>query len=644
MHTSLTQTTGNLWFVLPRIGPPPGGVHRAAFLAMAQRGLIELLAGDDRPLLSGDAFIDGQSLFAAADAQLHADWIPVYHAHASGCEAKLTWLTPHDERGWMGRMVVRNTGNQERNVTFRYTLCWGRTLITRYDAEPFEGRVRLMPDGWGGGIGLGWVTSRTEFGLSIGCGPTGSMDLIVRDGDAERVVWQGNPAEGEPRVFAPHQTIEVTCERTVTIPPGKSEPFDVFMSVAPDPKAACLDTRYLREQGFSRWYDSTTRRLGRLNASLPNELEADAHLARVVRRNQLFCYFFSLGRTLDTEEICPVTSRSSDYYVSAAYWDRDSLLWAFPTILRMDTAMALEMLMTAFGRQGRNVGIHSRFIDGAIFEPGFELDELCAPGIALQRYLDATGDWAALGRIDLDGYLRRVRSILAERRHPDVALFSTDYLPTDDRAQLPYCIYDNVLVWSLARGLSRIAAFRDDSAAADEWQQIHHDVGVAIRTHGIVSHDDAQLFAWSVDLDGRHRLYDEPPGSLMLLPWLGFVAPDDPVWLATQAWVYSTQNAFYFSEVDEIGCLHEPHPWILAIAGSLLTPGRRDGALTLLRGLDMDHGIACEAVDEQTGQVVSGQHFATCAGFLCNAVVEAFAGRVNGGPVSAPVRDRSAYS
>lgn len=78
---------------------------------------------------------------------------------------------------------------------------------------------------------------------------------------------------------------------------------------------------------------------------------------------------------MDTEELVLVTSRSPRYYVSAAYWDRDSLLWSFPTVVDADPALARRMLDYVFGRQRRNLGVHSRYIDGTVLEPGFELDD-----------------------------------------------------------------------------------------------------------------------------------------------------------------------------------------------------------------------------------------------------------------------------
>lgn len=54
--------------------------------------------------------------------------------------------------------------------------------------------------------------------------------------------------------------------------------------------------------------------------------------------------------------------------------------------MQADAGIARKMLLYVFGRQRRNIGVHSRFIDGTVLEPGFELDELMAPVLALERY------------------------------------------------------------------------------------------------------------------------------------------------------------------------------------------------------------------------------------------------------------------
>ena len=70
---------------------------------------------------------------------------------------------------------------------------------------------------------------------------------------------------------------------------------------------------------------------------------------------------------------------------------------------------------------------------------------------------------------------------------------------------------------------------------------------------------------------------------------------------------------------------HAPHPWLLSVANSLLC-GRVEHSVEILRRVQMDNGIACESVDEVTGECPTGEAFATCAGFLCYALRTALEG------------------
>src|SRR6202012_2453921 len=77
-------------------------------------------------------------------------------------------------------------------------------------------------------------------------------------------------------------------------------------------------------------------------------------LDAIMNRNLLFTSFYPWGRTLDTEEFVGMTSRSNRYYVSAAYWDRDAMLWSFPALLDIDKSMAREALEDALTTQLAN--------------------------------------------------------------------------------------------------------------------------------------------------------------------------------------------------------------------------------------------------------------------------------------------------
>ena len=136
-------------------------------------------------------------------------------------------------------------------------------------------------------------------------------------------------------------------------------------------------------------------------------------------------------------------------------------------------------------------------------------------------------------------------------------------------------------------------------------------------------HDEAgkPYFGWSVDLDGHHDVYDEPPGSLQLLPYYEFCSYEDEIWQNTVDMIRSPAYPYSFSDrrIAEIGCPHAPYPWILSLSNSLLC-GHAKTAWQELACLEMDNGIACESIDPDSGECTTGAAFATCAGFLCHSM------------------------
>ena len=309
-----------------------------------------------------------------------------------------------------------------------------------------------------------------------------------------------------------------------------------------------------------------------------------------------------------------MTSRSPRYYVSAAYWDRDSLLWAFPAILAVDSAYAREILTYVFTRQARNFGVHSRFIDGTMLEPGFELDELCAPVIALNRYTEQTGDEAFSKLPVVQEALQAILCRLTGKKHPSVPLYETFLQPTDDMHNYIYLTYGNALACYALKALAKLLGRPELSEEAERTRQ-------AIYKHCVKERDGRKFFAWSVDLNGHYDIYDEPPGSLLLLPFYSFCRENDPVWQATADMIRdeSYELSFAGHPIAEIGCKHAPHPWILSICNSLLS-GHAESALLHLSRTLLDNGVACESVNEDTGLCETGEAFATCAGFLSYAL------------------------
>lgn len=221
-------------------------------------------------------------------------------------------------------------------------------------------------------------------------------------------------------------------------------------------------------------------------------------------------------------------------------------------------------------------------------------------------------------REGLEHILKRLKT----KRNRSVALYETFLQPTDDLIVYPYLTYNNVLVWY---SLNKLAENYPEYAELSKEAALVRD---AILEHCIKEKDGKLMFAWSVDLHGNWDIYDEPPGSLLLLPHYGFCNNDDAVWQHTVDMIRRKDYPYSFADcpIAEIGCPHAPHPWVLSISNSLLS-GKREDARRHLSLCKLDNGIACESVDEYTGESRTGDAFATCAGFLAYAIDFAFSGK-----------------
>ena len=393
--------------------------------------------------------------------------------------------------------------------------------------------------------------------------------------------------------------------KPATLAPGESVTVTVYFGLGYETVAAATSAKELLRQGFDKLMQRTEAWLG-----AREKLVDDPALATLLNTNLFFSFFYASGRSIDTEELCLMTSRSPRYYVSAAYWDRDSLLWAFPAILATDGAYARDILEYVYTKQARNFGVHSRYIDGTMLEPGFELDELCAPVVALARYVEATGDRDFAETSSIQNGLLSVLQTLQTKRHADVELYETFLQPTDDLRRYPYLTYDNALVCFTYRALAEFLHKPELNARAQSVRE-------AVYAHCVRQKEGKPFFAWSVDLLGGYDIYDEPPGSLQLLPFYGFCDEGDEVWQNTVRIIRDRSYELSFADapIAEIGCKHAPHPWVLSMCNSLLS-GHQATAIEHLKRTELDNGIACESVNEHTGACETGEAFATCAGFL----------------------------
>ena len=586
--------TGNEMLSIPRLAETGGAVEDVTFLYMGCKGLIDLRGAQDEALMAPFVEVNGTALpLKDLCWERLGFWVPRFHCKAGPLEVEGTLLAPTGERGFGYRLALRSAG-EACGARFGLAGCWAGAWHCVNEEKPIEGRRGCFHSLWNDGPVFDMTCGTPLFAFAPMSDAPCRCDFEQEEkGVRYRLVHEADLAPGE------------SCAATVWWGFGYEE------------VSAATSAKEMLRQGWQTELDRTLAWLARRSADLGDEA-----LTRWYNTNLFFCIHFSTGVTLDTEELVLVTSRSPRYYVSAAYWDRDSLLWSFPAILQADPTLARRMLDHVFGRQRRNLGVHSRFIDGTVLEPGFELDELMAPVLALERYVAATGDRAVLQKENVRQGVEEILEKLTARRHPQTALYETFLQPTDDERVHPYLTYDNALVWRALRALARL--FPERAALAEEAEAVRQ----AVREHCVkTNRDGAPYFAWSVDLAGNSDVYDEPPGSLQLLAELGFCEKDDPVWQNTVAMIRAPEYRYSFAgcPIAEIGCPHAPHPWLLSVANSLLC-GRVEQSLAILRASPMDNGIACESIDEVTGECTTGEAFATCAGFVCYALRRALKG------------------
>lgn len=534
-------------------------------------------------------------------------------------------VAPLNQRGFILEYHVKNLTTKALKVTVGAEGCWAGLRVRNNDHYPlrlwrqgqqFEGLATKHLVLMAGGEG-------PEFAVAI----SGSEELDIHE------IAAGSPPKAASKWGRKSLELEWDspkglfwqAAKHLEIAPGQSTRFGIYFGLGLEAVSAAASSVEMRRQGLASMVDSTLRFFNRRT-----KFTGDSHLDQLLNLNLWFNYFYAMGVTIDSEDFCCLTSRSPHYYVNGAYWDRDSMLWSFPAVLMVDANRARKMLEYAFGLQGRNMGVHSRFLSGAVLEPGFELDELCAPVIALSNYVKNTGDSSLLKENYVRRAIRNVEKTLQSKKHPSLWLYETHSGPDDDFEPLPYLTYGNALVWRLQQALLELKPKMNRDKDVAGHKDLAEKVRSAVWQHMTAEGPRGKMFVWSSDLRGKHRFYTSPPGCLQLLPYFGFCEPTESVWRNTVNYLHSRDFQYSFSDApfEEIGCAHWPQPWTLGICNRLLS-GQRDKVKGLLEKLDFDGGVACESFDSKTGKPTSGMAFATCAGFLAWGIWKAF-GRTEG--------------
>ncbi len=571
---------------------------------MRSRGLLQVTGDQGLPVLQ-PYFMAGDKPLAFRDPtwELIEYWIPTAHLTVDGLDATLTWCAPPGSRAAFLRLTLTNRRTEPVPVTMGLKASFGMLSRVTYVPVELRGERSVGAAPWvDPGEAFSFITSDTQFAWSIV--HPGSQALVT----------------APPLSLAP----ALDAKRQVTLAPGETAEALFVLGVGVEEFSAAHNARALREllerdgaesmvERAAAWCKARTRTTGQPDLDL------------LMNRNYLFTELYAWGRTIDTEQLVGVTSRSPRYYVSAAYWDRDAMLWSFPALLDVDKEMAAEALDYALTIQLRNAGTHSRFIDGVVLEDGFQLDESAAPIMALAGYVQQTGDIEFLRQHRTA--MLALRDRLLSRFDSQTGLYSSLQDPQDEFQALPFITYDNALSWRALSDLASLFNRLDEPAEAEKMTARASALHAAILAHCISSDAPGAggpIFASATD--GKHFVFTEmPPGSLMKLPALGLVPENDPVFARTYDWLHSPSYKYSFSDQPyglpgSYRLLFTPS-W--EIADHLSLSKGRERALKILRASGWDGGIITEGVSAQTGLMdQQGRAFATAAGYMAHAICQ----------------------
>lgn len=596
--------TGNEWISLPDIRASDAALTTFNALSMRDRGLLQVNGDQGQPVLSPYFELDGKPLaFRNPAWELLEYWIPSAHLTVNGLDLSVTYCAPSGSRAAFLRLTVTNHRASIANVNLGVRAAFGSLNRVTYVPVALRGERTIGPAPWvSPGEVFSYITNDTHFAWAL-IHPDSTADVTV-----------------PPLTAVPAANVS----RKVTLPPGASAESLYVLGIGIEEFSAAHNARALREllerhgsdailEQAAAWCRQRTRTTG----------QADLDL--LMNRNFLFTELYAWGRTIDTEQLVGVTSRSPRYYVSAAYWDRDAMLWSFPALLDIDPKAAAEALDYALTIQLRNTGTHSRFIDGVVLEDGFQLDEAVAPLVAVASYMQETGDKAFLER-HRDAVIF-LRDRLLSRYDPQTGLYSSLQDPQDEFQILPFITYDNALTWQALVGLSDLLARLGDSTGAQQTKDRATQLHGAILAHCVSSEApgaDGPIFASATD--GKRFAFTEmPPGSLMKLATLGFVSQDDPTFARTYRWLHSKN--YQYSYFDEPYGLPGSYRLLFTtswpVADHLMLKAGHDKALKILLDSNWDGGIITEGVDAHTGRMdMQGRAFATAAGYVAHAICQ----------------------
>jgi hypothetical protein len=556
------QITGNHWVALPCIHPVDASIHAVGMLHRGARSAIEFAGAPDfiegvGPALARPSLDIGGVRHELSDVPIAWEralgWIPTFTCTVADLVLRGTIFAPYgrdaDVSGAVYALSIENRGKGDLDVDVTLAGTLGHRQLRVRTPRAFEDASR---------VSLGETGAVLLEGSSL---PGLAAVALVADGDSTASV------DGQ----------QFALRRSVRVAAGGREQLAFYLAVGPERDGAEATAGVLRRRGWRDLLSATRDALQGLEQSTGHEA-----VDRLINRNLLFAYFYSVARALDDAQYYLVRTRAPWNGHGVTVRDWEALTWTVPAVQLADPPLARELLLRMCELHGYAPGRGVHYLDGTLFEPGFALEGLAAYPIAADRYIRDTGDDRVVDEPALADTLYLVAEDLDARKDKRIPLYSTEVSPSGAPVLQPFTLHANAAV---AQALDVLRRTLDEETSRG--LQDPDAVRAAINRHFVVESNGHSTFASSIDLAGTTSMLDDPAASALWLPMYDAV---------------TRQDSTYRRTVKRIGLTPES----LAQQCARLMGPDATTVLQWLRRAPLDGGWAAEVVDADGRAVANG--------------------------------------
>ena len=570
---------GNHFISIPMIDCQNGAIKNINVVSLSNKALVELRG--EQNLFEPHFFKEGKEIeIEKIDASKERYYLPRLDFFLKGgIRVRGRIFTDLEEKG----VIYYFESSEEIEIFLFFDLKY--ISLLRFNSHKISIKKKITREKWLGNPICNIFSSKVSLALALG----GEKNFKI-DVSKEKIILQ----------------LKISCQDKNCF----------YIAANYDQDGASATLIHLKRKGYERIYQEFIDWLEQKTIPYPKDPVLETRL----NENLFFNYFYSVAKDMESDKYLVLTSRSPRYYVSGAFWERDAFLWSFPAVRLICSQLYQHLAREMIILHSKNSGNHAHYIDGTVLYPGFELDEAASYFILLDSMEDYPTDEILINA--LEKVFRRI-----EREYDSqTGLYKTFLLPSDDPAEYPFVLIDNVILWRGLQHFKEVLLKKGKIEKAKLIEQKIQNIYEGIYKYLVKKIDGKNMFLWSTDGKGKFRLYNDPAGNLGTLCFYHFVSKENPIFQNTINYYYSSKYAYCFknAEINELACDHHPRtPSGLGLCGSILNPLLQDKALQWLKKADMDYGLLSESFDKNSGEAKTGVGFASGCGYLAYSLYHA---------------------